>query len=187
MWCAREAVTGPFAVINADDFYGAGAFARLAEFLGGATGGRFAIVGFRLGRTLSENGAVSRGICREEHGLLSSIVEETGISAADVGPGRRFSGQEIVSMNFWGFTPALFGGLDAGLRSFLAARSGDSKAEFYLPSAVSDLIQAKAASVQVLSSEDAWFGVTYREDRPHVTATIAALVASGAYPARLFP
>lgn len=187
VWCARNAVTGPFAVINADDFYGAGAFARLSEFLGGADGGQFAIVGFRLGRTLSENGAVSRGVCREERGLLASIVEETGIGAADVGPGRRFSGEEIVSMNFWGFTPALFGGLEAGLRSFLAARGGDPKAEFYLPSAVSDLIRAGSATVRVLSSDDAWFGVTYREDRPHVARAIAALVSSGAYPARLFP
>ncbi len=187
VWCARGAVAGPFAVINADDFYGAAAFARLSAFLEGASGGRFAIVGFRLGNTLSENGAVSRGVCRVEGGRLASIVEETGITRSDAGPGRRFTGEEIVSMNFWGFTPELFGGLEEGLASFLSARGADPKAEFYLPSAVSDLIRRGSATVQVLSSDDTWFGVTYREDRPQVAAAIASLVGSGAYPARLFP
>ena len=186
VWCARGVINGPFAVINADDFYGAAAFTRLAAFLGGAEGGRFAIVGFRLGNTLSENGAVSRGVCREQGGRLVSIVEETQITRADVGPGLRFSGHEVVSMNFWGFTPALFEELDAGLRSFLAQRGADPKSEFYLPSAVSDLISRGRATVEVLSSDDTWFGVTYREDRPHVAAAIASLVRSGAYPAGLF-
>ena len=186
VWCARGVIDGPFAVINADDFYGAAAFTRLAAFLGGAEGGRFAIVGFRLGNTLSENGAVSRGVCREQGGRLVSIVEETQITRADVGPGLRFSGHEVVSMNFWGFTPALFEELDAGLRSFLAQRGADPKSEFYLPSAVSDLISRGRATVEVLSSDDTWFGVTYREDRPHVAAAIASLVRSGAYPDGLF-
>ena len=186
VWCARSAITGPFAVINADDFYGASAFSQLSRFLGAAAGARFAIVGFRLANTLSENGAVSRGVCREREGRLVSIVEETKIVPSDVGPGRRFSGTEVVSMNFWGFTPSVFGGLETGLKAFLATRGADPKSEFYLPSAVSDMIQSGAATVDVLPSNDTWFGVTYREDRPHVAAAIASLVGSGAYPAQLF-
>jgi hypothetical protein len=186
VWCARDAVKGPFAVINADDFYGAGSFARLSAFLSDASDAQFAMVGFRLANTLSENGTVSRGICRERKGWLVSIVEERAITAADVGAGGRFAGDEVVSMNFWGFTPALFGGLDAALCAFLAAAGSDLKAEFYLPDAVSGLIGQGAASVRVLASDDSWFGITYKEDRQHVAGAIASLVRAGAYPARLF-
>jgi NDP-sugar pyrophosphorylase family protein len=186
VWCARASLEGPFAVINADDFYGAGSFLRLAAFLGGASGAQFAMVGFRLANTLSENGTVSRGICEDRGGRLASIVEEKAIARTDVGAGRRFKGDEIVSMNFWGFTPALFEGLDAGLRAFLGRAGSDLKAEFYLPAAVSGMIGEGAASVEMLPSDDSWFGITYREDRQHVAAAIAALVRAGAYPARLF-
>jgi NDP-sugar pyrophosphorylase family protein len=186
VWCARAAISGPFAVINADDFYGAGSFTGLAAFLGNASGAAFAIVGFKLANTLSENGAVSRGVCEVKGGRLSSITEQKAIGRADVGPGRRFSGEEIVSMNFWGFTPFVFDGLDAGFRAFLAAGGSDPKAEFYLPAAISDLISKGAAAVDVMPSADAWFGITYREDRPHVAAAIKALVSAGVYPARLF-
>jgi UTP-glucose-1-phosphate uridylyltransferase len=186
VWCARNAVTGPFAVINADDFYGASSFTLLAAFLRRTEENRFAIVGFRLAKTLSENGTVSRGVCRESKGNLVSITEEREVAASDVGPGRRFSGNEIVSMNLWGFTPSIFGGLAAQLRGFLAGKASDPKAEFYLPGAVSDLVSKGAATVNVIPSEAAWFGITYKEDRPRVEAALAALVAKGAYPARLF-
>jgi NDP-sugar pyrophosphorylase family protein len=186
VWCARAAIDGPFGVINADDFYGAGPYSRLAAFLAGARQGQFAMVGFRLNRTLSENGTVSRGICREEEGRLVSIVEERAIARTDIGADRRFSGDEIVSMNFWGFTPDVFPGLDAGLRTFLAAAGSDPKAEFYLPAAVSAMIGDGTASVTVLASDDSWFGITYKEDKQHVVEAVGALVRSGAYPARLF-
>ena len=114
-----------------------------------------------------------------------SIVEEKSIAPSDVGPGARFSGTELVSMNFWGFTPAIFDGLDAGFRAFLAA-GPEPKAEFYLPAAVSALIASGAAAVHVLPSEDSWFGVTYREDKLPVAAAVAALVGRGVYPAALF-
>jgi hypothetical protein len=185
-WCARGAIDGPFAVINADDFYGAGSFSLLAAFLGRAKGPRFAMVGFRLDRTLSENGTVSRGICRVGGGALESITEEPAIARSDVGPGRRFSGDETVSMNCWGFTPALFPGLESGLRAFLAARGSDPKAELYIPVAVSDLISGGGASVEVLPGSDSWFGITYREDRARVSAAISELVRAGTYPERLF-
>jgi len=194
VWCAREAVPGPFAVINADDFYGADSFRRLGAFLqekgGGATGGaaaEFAIVGFRLARTLSEHGAVSRGVCAVgADGRLASIVERTGIEPAQVGAGREFSGEEIVSMNCWGFGREVFAGLEVQLREFLAAKGGEPKAEFYLPAAVSTMIGRGEATVRVLRTESAWFGVTYREDKPRVVAAIAELVKRGEYPARLF-
>ena len=186
VWCARESVLTAFAVINADDFYGASSFRRLATFLSEAPEERFAIVGFRLGNTLSENGTVSRGICTARDGALVSIVEETAIARKDVGAGLRFSGDELVSMNCWGFSPRVFSGLDGALRQFLDERIGDPKAEFYLPAAVSGMIASGFARVDVLASDDRWFGVTYREDKDAVAAAVAALVASGAYPARLF-
>jgi UTP-glucose-1-phosphate uridylyltransferase len=186
VWCARSAVTGPFAVINADDFYGAASFAGLAGFLADAEGARFAIVGFRLANTLSENGTVSRGVCQVRGGRLTSIVEVKAIARAEVGPGLRFSGDEIVSMNFWGFTPAIFDGLDAALREFLAGAGPDPKAEFYLPAAVSGIISRGAATVDLIPSKATWFGITYREDRELVASAIRALVAKGEYPARLF-
>ena len=186
LWCARRALAGPFAVVNADDFYGAASYARLAAFLRGAGDGRSALVGFRLVQTLSEEGTVSRGLCVEKDGRLVSVTEVPAIGTGDVGPGRRFSGQEIVSMNFWGFTPDIFAGLESGLRAFLAAQGSDPRAEFYLPAAVSALVAAGAASVEVLPSGDAWFGITYQGDRPRVAAAIGALVREGAYPPRLF-
>jgi UTP-glucose-1-phosphate uridylyltransferase len=186
VWCARSALEGPFAVINADDFYGASSYAGLAKFLAKAAGCEFAIVGFRLANTLSENGTVSRGVCEVQGGRLVSITEQKAIARSDVGPAGRFSGDEIVSMNFWGFTPAVFDGLDAGLRLFLAGSGTDPKAEYYLPAAISDQISRKAATVDVIPSTDSWFGITYREDRPHVAAAVRALVDAGKYPARLF-
>ena len=187
VWCAREAVRENFAVINADDFYGADSFARLARFLADAQGGEFAMVGFRMVNTLSEHGTVSRGVCTSgAGGALQSIMEVTSIAATDVGAGKKYSGAEIVSMNCWGFTPALFPGLDAQFRAFLAARGSEAKSEFYLPAAVSALIARGEARVRVLPTESTWFGVTYREDKPRVSAAIAALIQAGRYPAKLF-
>jgi hypothetical protein len=195
----------PFAVINADDFYGADSFLQLAKFLTGhaahprgfdpmsghrtprTMAAQFAMVGFKMANTLSEHGAVARGLCAAgPGGLLESITEQTGILAADVGAGRKFSGQETVSMNCWGFMPALFAGLDRQLHGFLVARGTDLKAEFYLPAAVSEMIGRHEAEVRVLPTGSAWFGVTYREDKPRVMAAIAELVRTGNYPAQLF-
>ncbi|MDB6092783.1 MAG: hypothetical protein JWM32_345 [Verrucomicrobia bacterium] len=206
VWCARDAVREPFAVINADDFYGADSFAQLGKFLTGpaamargfdpmsghrtprSLAAHFAMVGFTLSNTLSEHGAVSRGQCATNgEGDLESIVERVGIQPAEVGPGRTYSGKETVSMNCWGFTPALFAGLDRQLHEFFVARGADLKAEFYLPAAVSEMIARREATVKVLPTSSAWFGVTYREDKPRVIAAIAELVRAGKYPAKLFP
>jgi NDP-sugar pyrophosphorylase family protein len=187
LWCARDAVKENLAVINADDFYGADSFVQLAKFLADARGPQAAMVGFKLSNTLSEHGAVSRGVCvTDATGALCSITEQTGILASEVGAGKKFSGDELVSMNCWGFTPALFGALDAQLREFLDASGADAKAEFYLPAAVSGQIARGQATVRVLPTVSTWFGVTYREDKPRVTAAIAALVQRGDYPASLW-
>jgi NDP-sugar pyrophosphorylase family protein len=189
VWCARGAITGNFAVINADDFYGADSFVQLARFLEQRESSRteFAMVGFKLANTLSEHGTVARGVTTTDaNDELRTVVEQTGIAASDVGDGRKYSGNEIVSMNCWGFTPAVFAGLDVQFREFLATRSEDAKSEFYLPAAVSTMIGKGEAKVRVLPTESTWFGVTYREDKPRVEAEISALIRAGRYPATLW-
>jgi len=205
VWCARREARENFAVINADDFYGADAYAKLAGSLSaegwpgapgpwpwppGPPGARprqpHCLVGFRLAGTLSEHGTVSRGVCAVRGSHLVSIVEETAIRPEDVGPGRKFTGDEIVSMNCWGFTPAIFPLLEAEIASFLRIRGADAKAEIYLPAAVSHLVARRLVDVNVLAAAGSWFGVTYQEDKPRVRAAIAGLVKQGAYPAKLF-
>ena len=191
VWCAREAISGPFAVVGADDFFSRDAFVRLAGFLAGdlaVEGGRepFCMVGYRLARTLSEHGTVSRGICETgADGMLLSITERTAIDPGQLGAGGLDPAQ-IVSMNCFGFTPALFTALGRELRAFLQARGGEMKSEFYLPAVVSSMIASGEASVRVLPTTGEWFGVTNREDKPRVVAALAALVAAGEYPVRLF-
>ncbi|OAM89288.1 NTP transferase domain-containing protein [Termitidicoccus mucosus] len=186
-WCAREIVREPFAVINADDFYGADAFRRLADFLRGARDDEAALVGFTLSRTLSESGAVSRGVCDvAPGGLLRGITEHTRIVPADVGPGKKFSGNETVSMNCWGFAPRIFEGLGSGFSEFLKISAALPSAEFYLPAAVSAMVAHGTLTVRALTADADWFGITHREDKPRVAAAIAALVKAGAYPAKLF-
>ena len=187
VWCARRCVRGPFAVINADDFYGADSFRQLGAFLtGGVRPDEFAMVGFRLGATLSEHGRVARGVCSVADGRLGGIDERTGIEPAEVGPGRTYSGEETVSMNCWGFTTALFPALESGLAAFLDVRGGDPAAEFYLPAAISEMIKRGTVQVRVLPTRSAWFGITYRDDKPKVVAAIADLVQHGFYPPKLF-
>lgn len=187
-WCAKGAIHEPFAVINADDFYGRDSFRQLAEFLRQGEPRQAALAGFTLRRTLSENGLVSRGLCQVVEGWLHRVEERTGISATDVGPGRELTGDETVSMNCWAFEPEFLIALDSEWRRFLAAvPEGDVKAEFYLPGAVSNLIQDGALTARVLPTSSDWFGVTYREDRPRVEAAIRALVDRGDYASPLFP
>ncbi len=198
IWCARDQVKSSFAAINADDFYGADAYRSLSAFFDAPAlpsgPHRFAMVGYRLGNTLSENGSVARGICSvDASGKLRGVEECVGLEKTATGarvshPSAgyvEFGGNEIVSMNFWGFTPAVFPLLEAGLSEFLATRLHEEKAEYYIPSAVAGMISAKAAEVSVLSSESAWFGVTYRADRDLVAASVGRLVAAGEYPPSL--
>ncbi|MDR0902056.1 MAG: NTP transferase domain-containing protein [Opitutaceae bacterium] len=195
VWCAREALgNDTFAVVNADDFYGADSFARLGAFLrdagaAGATPPEYAMVGFSLANTISEHGAVARGICAVgASGLLTGVEEHTGILASEVGDialGKKYAPDTTVSMNIWGFTAAFPPQLDACWRAFFQQHGAEEKTEFYLPFAVNDLLRAGAARVRVLPTSSQWFGVTYREDKPRVQAAIAALVAAGDYPSPL--
>jgi len=177
---AERAVREPFAVVNADDYYGASGFRGLASFLGNGSPRNHAMVGFRLNGTLSEHGAVSRGICEiDDERFLKRITERTSIRRhgegiiAEGNPPLSLTGEEPTSMNFWGFQPDLFPGLLRLFGEFLEENGEDAKAEFYLPAAVGSLIEAGEARVKVLSSKDPWFGLTYPEDRPAVAEALA--------------
>jgi len=188
----------PFAVINADDFYGAKSFRVLARFLtqsAPVNPDQFAMVGFQLDRTLSEHGTVARGLCQADaEGYLKSVEELTAIERQPAGARNRepdgsyrpLTGREIVSMNCWGFTPKLLGGLRRLFIEFLDRNQANPKAEFYLPTAVNSLIQEGRARVRVLPTPCHWFGVTYREDRAVVVESVRALVRAGEYPERLW-
>jgi hypothetical protein len=196
---AEGAVSTPFAVINADDFYGAESYGVLGRHLDEAAGD-YAMVGFELRGTLSDSGGVARGLCRVgEDGLLESIVEMfniernagerngTGAKSTDKAGGvTLLTGDETVSMNMWGFTPAVFGQLREQFVGFLERQGGEAKSECYLPNTVDELIRSEGARVRVFRTSARWFGVTYREDRPLVVEEIRKLVASGAYPSRLW-
>ena len=196
---ARDVVDAPFAAINADDFYGRDAFCTLANFLNTPQSPsarlRFAMVGYRLNQTLSENGSVARGVCKESaDGLLETVTELMQLVRVPGGVENRenpdaptlFTGEERVSLNAWGFTPRLFDLLAERFPKWLAANATNPKAEWYIPLAVDGFIKEKCVDVEVLHTEDPWFGVTYREDKPNVVASIQALVDAGVYPKKLF-
>ena len=195
---ARDAVKNPFAVINADDFYGASGYAALAgHFARTATSAKpgYAMVGYPLRQTLSEFGTVSRGLCATDAaGRLQHITEITkiektvaGANYTDAAGGaRQLTGAEIVSMNFWGFTPAVFPQLEHLFVDFWAKNGTDPKSEFYLPTSISTLNEQGQAEVALLQSTDSWFGITYREDLASSKQALAALVAQGKYPAPLW-
>ena len=191
---AADAIKEPFAAINADDFYGRQSYELLAKHLTSGTSD-YAMVGFILRNTLSDFGSVARGICRvdaQQH--LQSVVELTkiekdGKGARDTGTDgqvTQLTGDEAVSMNMWGFTPALFPQLRSRFESFLKKNGGNLKSECYIPSTVNELVTAGDARVKVLRTGDSWFGVTYREDRPRVVESIQKLIAGGAYPGKLW-
>jgi UTP-glucose-1-phosphate uridylyltransferase len=196
--CAAPVLDRPFAVINADDFYGAESFRALARFLTQPASIKpdlFAMAGFQLDRTLSEHGAVARGICQADaEGYLTSIEELTAIerqpsgvwNKESDGSYRYLTGREIVSMNCWGFTLGVLDGLRRLFGEFMDRNEANLKAEFYLPAAVNALIQEGRARVRVLPTPCHWFGVTYREDRPVVMENIRAMIRAGEYPARLW-
>jgi hypothetical protein len=189
---AAAHVDGPFAAINADDFYGRPAYVALSRFLDDTADdpAAWAMVGFVLRNTLSEHGSVARGICRADaDGWLQRIDETVGIETRDGAirePGGPLSGDEVVSMNFWGFKPGVFAELRRRFEQFLALRGNDPRAEFYLPMAVQDMVAAGTARVRVLRTDSTWIGVTNRADRDGVVQAIGRLVRNGEYPARLW-
>lgn len=196
--CAAPVIDGPFTVINADDFYGASAYRLLNAALRAPQPPdlpEYCMVGYVMRNTLSPHGSVARGVCRcDDGGYLQSIEELTkiemeGEGARNTDPDgsvRKFSGDEMVSMNIFGFVPRAFDHLRREFRRFLDANSTDQKAEFYIPTMVNEVIQRGEARLKVMPSEDEWFGVTYREDKPVVVKRLRALIDAGRYPEKLW-
>ena len=190
--CCRAAVDGPFAVINADDFYGAGAFRASYDFLTAPrSAGESAMVGYRLRNTVTENGSVSRGICTVENGLLTAVTERTQIEQRgdaavyiENGAEHPLTGDETVSMNFFAFGPEMLDELWTRFPAFLERNLPENplKCEYYLPSVVTAVLNERRGSVRVLECDEVWHGVTYRADLPAVKSAIAELKRAGVYP-----
>jgi len=192
--CGKEALKEGFIVINADDFYGRDAFFKAAEFLkkvdNDADNQHFCMVGYMLGNTLTDNGSVARGICDVKDGKLTKIVERTKLYKEEDGAYFEENGekvhvpnQTVVSMNFWGFTPRIFDGLEEDFMKFIADPDREPlKSECLLPNTVFSMMQKGLCDVEVLTTTAKWFGVTYSEDKPDVIAKLNSLIADGVYP-----
>ncbi len=193
----KNVINEPFAVINADDYYGRDSFAVLGEWLSSLenTKGTYCMVGYRVGNTLSESGSVARGVCEtNEDRYLTDVVERTAIERIDGAISFTDENDTVqtlednvpVSMNMWGFTPDYFEYSERIFKEFLVKEVSNPKAEFFIPLAINELINSKEATVKVLDTTSKWFGVTYAEDRPAVVAKLQALVDNGEYPSPLF-
>lgn len=193
----KDVIKEPFAVINADDFYGKESFQVLADFLKSKVGKKneYSMVGYRVGNTLSESGSVSRGVCSvDEKGNLTTVVERTSIEekggvivyADENGQDVEIASNTPVSMNMWGFTPDYFAYSLEGFKKFLTENGDKLKSEFYIPTVVNDLIIEGKITCKVLDTTSKWFGVTYAEDRPQVVLKINELIKKGQYPSKLF-
>ena len=192
----KDLINEPFAVINADDFYGKESFAVLARFLQDADGqtGKYCMVGYQVANTLSANGSVSRGVCTtDKDGYLTDVVERTQIEAVgnkvvftEEGEDTELDPKTPVSMNMWGFTPDYFTYTEEAFKQFLTSYGQELKKEFYIPTLVNDLIRSGKATCKVLSTPSKWFGVTYAEDRDQVIMQLNQLIKKGVYPQHLF-
>ena len=197
VWCAKNVIQEPFTVINADDFYGANAFQVISDYLQNIDNqsNDYCMVGYYLKNTLSEAGSVARGICNaDESSFLTKVVEFTDIKVEN---GKDIicnvekypillTGEELVSMNFWGFSPTVFKYCEEMFVDFLQERGDNPKSEFFIPLVVNELINKGVGKVKVLSSTDEWIGVTYAADKESATQKIRNLVDTGKYPATLF-
>lgn len=199
VWTARKVIDESFAVINADDFYGRNAYMQMADFFRtnptDTAKAYFAMVGYTLRATLSPHGTVARGICRiNEQGMLDDITEMTQLMAAgtgvenlsDQGPAVCLSGDEVVSMNFWGFTPRLFDFLETVFPAWLQDHGTSAKDEWYIPFVVDELIRLGQADVRVMHTDGVWQGMTYRAERPDVVASLEHYAQTGDYPRPLW-
>lgn len=198
VWAARHEVNEPFCVINADDYYGRDSFRVMADYLRrtdlDGPPCAWSMVGFQLKNTLSEHGKVARGICQVRDGLLTGVEELTDIYKTASGaenrpagqPARTLTGEETVSLNMWGFRPALFAEFGAAFAEFLGVNLTNPKAEFFIPLGVDIAIRQGKAICRVLPTSSRWFGVTYHEDKTRVVTAIEALVDAGDYPSPLW-
>ncbi|GAA4785029.1 nucleotidyltransferase [Olivibacter ginsenosidimutans] len=196
---AHAQINEPFCVINADDFYGYEAFDKMAKFLTSEVNDQtFSLMGYQVDKTLSEHGTVSRGVCEvDSQGNMTAINERTQVYFKEVDGQKRVFYQENeeeveipndtrVSMNFWGFTPAVFEESKKLFVDFVEANQHNPKAEFFIPLVADELIKLGKATFKVIPTSEEWFGVTYKEDKPIVQANISALVEKGVYPEKLF-
>lgn len=192
---AKHQIKEPFCVINADDYYGYDAFKKMADFLTQEAGDdKYSIIGYKIGNTLSENGAVSRGVCQtDENGYLTTINERTKVFGESgkvfyEEDGEKFSlsADNPVSMNFWGFTPSVFSITEKLFAEFAKNNADNPKAEFFIPLIADELVKSGKASFKVISTDEKWFGVTFKEDKPIVQENINQLVKSGVYPKKLW-
>lgn len=199
VWACRDVVKEPFAVINADDYYGTEAFEKLHGYLAGLEEGQafdFCMAGFLLANTLSDSGPVTRGVCQVKDGKLLGVSETYQVERGEDGKihGADKAGNPIelaldsrVSMNMWGLTPEIFGELERGFAEFLGRLDeGDIKSEYLLPEVIDGMIRRGQAKVQVLETSGQWFGMTYQEDCQAVREAFKGLIASGVYPERLY-
>lgn len=195
---ARDVIKEPFCAINADDYYGYDAFARMADFLRNQVrDDLFSLMGYQIDKTLSDYGTVSRGVCKVENDHMTGIDERTKVYFKEVDGQKRIfyedAGEEYelpadsrVSMNFWGFNPSVFDTSVEMFRDFVQANADNPKAEFFIPIVADNLIKTGRAQFVVIPTSEKWFGVTYKEDKPIVEASIRQLVADGVYPEKLF-
>ena len=192
---ARHAIKEPFCVINADDFYGLDAFEKMVKFLTAeVTGSNYSMIGYEVVKTLSDFGAVSRGVCKVSHdGYLEEIIERTKVLRDGEAVIYEEDGQQYplaldtrVSMNFWGFTPEVFKLAKELFVEFAMAHQHDPKSEFYIPIVVETLLNSEKADFKVVPTDSKWFGVTYKEDKPIVQDSIDQLIQEGVYPASLW-
>lgn len=186
---ARSLISEPFAVINGDDFYGRESFKILADYYK-KNGNNFSMVAFNLVNTLSQFGGVSRGVCTVKNNFLKNVIEVENIQRIDQNFSSDatilLSGNELVSMNMWGFTPIIFEHLEINFKYFLDNKGSELKSEFLIPEVVSSLSQAEKIKVKILNSAASWFGVTYKEDKSDVIDKIKGLIDIGSYPEELF-
>ncbi|MBB5395662.1 sugar phosphate nucleotidyltransferase [Mucilaginibacter sp. AK015] len=193
---ARNQVNEPFCVINADDYYGFDAFDKMAKFLTTEVADdKYAIIGYQIDKTLSEHGTVSRGVCAvDENGNMTEVTERTEVyfkedgtvAYKDATGEHALANDTRVSMNFWGFTPAVFGQSMELFKKFVEANKTNPKAEFFIPLVADELIKSGTASFKVIPTATKWFGVTYKEDKPIVQKSISELVQNGTYPTNLW-
>jgi len=181
---ARNLINEPFAVINGDDYYGQESFKVIADYYNNG-GAQFSMVAFRLDKTLSDFGPVTRGVCNVENDKLDTVVETGNLekkgSYISTDGDIALDGSEPVSMNMWGFTPSLFNYLHEDFVNFLNDEGGELKSEFLIPTVINNLVQNNQEEVYVLRSNASWFGVTYKEDKPFVISKIQELIHSGIY------
>lgn len=184
IYCCKDTVKEPFAIVNADDYYGSNAFFEMHEHLTKAQAGEYAMTAYLLGNTVSKNGTVSRGVCETENGYLKKITEVTKIDsdgkAAIDGKTVAFPADTPVSMNLWGLTPDIFGILETEYKKFLQT-ANLMKDEFFIPSVISKAIETNKASVRVYKNADKWYGITYREDLQEVKDAIGGYIRDGLY------